>query len=112
VLTTTGQVAKSELLRERQVIWPVSVAAAQASDSLAVLNAVRGSRWTPAHSADGPVAVTTVFLIERITIRERWRPLDEEILQRARRGGAAKPPLPLTQPSSGRSATEQASPTA
>jgi len=111
VFTKTGQIGRAELLRQRQVVWPVSLAAAQASDSQAVLNAVLGSRWTPAQAADGPVAVTTVFLIERITIRERQRPLDDDVLQRARRSVAPKPLL-QSQPSSGRSANEQASPTA
>ncbi|HEX5110582.1 MAG TPA: zf-HC2 domain-containing protein [Vicinamibacterales bacterium] len=110
VFTTTGQVGKAELLRERQVVWPVSLAAAQASDNRAVLNAVRGSRWTPAQAGDEPVAVTTVFLFERITIREPLRPLGDEIQiqQRARRSSSKT----LSQPSSGRSASEQASPTA
>jgi hypothetical protein len=108
VLTQTGEVGGARMLPARTVIFPRSVAAAQASERQAVLDAVLGSRFTPALDADGrKVAVHVVLLIERTTIREAQAPRADN--QWARRTGA-KPVLP---PSSGtRSSIDRSSPTA
>jgi hypothetical protein len=93
VITQSGEIGEAELVRARYVASPKSVAAALASDAQPLLDAVRGSRYTPAQAANGrAVAVRLLMLFERTTIRETMPPPIEEptAVQQARRSATPK----------------------
>lgn len=90
VVTREGRVSNYELLRsagERNhpdaVLW---------ADAVALRDIVRHSRFTPAQTADGAVAVNVVWRLERMTVRgaaatreEPERPVSESVAPAAAR---------------------------
>jgi hypothetical protein len=107
ILLQNGLVDGAELVPSRREAFSSSAEVRAAR--LAVLEAVRGARFTPAQAPGGrSIAVRVLIVIERTTIREKLQPLDEpQPVQQARRGGA-KPVLIQPLPGA-RSAVQQSS---
>jgi hypothetical protein len=107
VVNQNGIVGAVEMLRLHPVLPAAS--AGQAAGQ-AALEALRGSRFTPAQAADGrAVAIRLVMVIERTTIKETWRPIEENWpAQQARRTPVPKV-VPQQSPSGVRSAVDHGS---
>lgn len=70
VVTREGRITNSELLlSERSLERRRQRAAELDVDAPAVLDAVKRSRFAPAHDAQGPVAVNVVWLVTRTTVK-------------------------------------------
>lgn len=70
IVTREGRIANYELLfSERATGRRRQSAAALDVDAPAVMDAVKRSRFAPAHDADGPVAVNVVWLVTRTTVK-------------------------------------------
>jgi hypothetical protein len=77
VVTREGRVANYELLEPVRTSVPRRVTAADAKAVLEVLDAVKESRFTPAQTSDGAVAVNMVWLLARTTVKASAEPLTD-----------------------------------
>jgi hypothetical protein len=73
VVTREGRIANYELLPPTHPDTPRH-AAANSKTLLAVLDAVKDSRFTPAQTSDGAVAVNMVWLLARTTVKASAEP--------------------------------------
>ena len=80
VVTRDGRVANYELLQSVRASVRRRRAAAQSDEVSALLDAVKDSRFTPAQTAAGAVAVNMVWVLARTTVKASFRPDDPESL--------------------------------
>jgi hypothetical protein len=70
IVTREGRIANYELLFSERATGRRRQRAAELDvDAPAVMDAVKRSRFAPAHDADGPVAVNVVWLVTRTTVK-------------------------------------------
>jgi hypothetical protein len=77
VVTREGRVANYELLQPIYTSARPRGAAADSPAVLAVLDAVKESRFSPAQTSDGAVAVNMIWLLARTTVKAAAEPFTE-----------------------------------
>lgn len=87
VVTREGRVANYELLQSVRATVLRRRTAAQSDDVSALLDAVKHSRFAPAQTPEGVVAVNVVWLLARTTVKGSLEPED---------AGVIPPPAPGT----------------
>lgn len=93
VVTREGRVANYELLQSVRASVRRRGAAALSDEVSALLDAVNHSRFTPAQTADGAVAVNVVWVLARTTVKASLGPEDPGSLPTlSSPAEAAKPP--------------------